>query len=178
MRQILLSTLLSPLSTCLVHVSSESSMRIFCAQLSHGMCEMLCPTLSCVRFVQVPGSSSWFSDVLYIVPTNSSRGASAPRDLPAVSFCEAVFDAVLFLKKHPPWGSNPRPQGEEPCALPTELGRQLVTVRLATYIARCPSRATCLLQFSWGRCARAVAECEASRTERSCWSSHAPTPSD
>ena len=24
--------------------------------------------------------------------------------------------------KHPPWGSNPRPQGQGPCALPTELG--------------------------------------------------------
>ena len=25
-------------------------------------------------------------------------------------------------RKHPPWGSNPRPQGSGPCALPTELG--------------------------------------------------------
>ena len=33
--------------------------------------------------------------------------------------------------KHPPWGSNPRPQGEGPCALPTELGG------LVTFILMC-----------------------------------------
>ena len=28
--------------------------------------------------------------------------------------------------EHPPWGSNPRPQGSGPCALPTELGGLLL----------------------------------------------------
>ena len=28
----------------------------------------------------------------------------------------------LLLAKAPPWGSRPQPQGEEPCAAPTELG--------------------------------------------------------
>ena len=34
--------------------------------------------------------------------------------------------------KHPPCGSNPRPQGYRPCALPTELSGQ-VNVEAATY---------------------------------------------
>ena len=28
----------------------------------------------------------------------------------------------MAQQQHPPWGSSPRPQGEGPCALPTELG--------------------------------------------------------
>ena len=34
----------------------------------------------------------------------------------------AVLCQCKPMDKHPPWGSNPRPQGQETCALPTELG--------------------------------------------------------
>ena len=40
--------------------------------------------------------------------------------------------SVRNLIKHPPWGSNPRPQGQEPCALPTELGGLDCSLRVHT----------------------------------------------
>ena len=33
---------------------------------------------------------------------------------------------ALAQQQHPPWGSSPRPQGQEPCALPTEIGGLLL----------------------------------------------------
>ena len=77
------------------------------------------------------GTLSW--------PALSSRCKSRPRRGSVALLRAALAMNLPSAEKHPPWGSNPRPQGEEPCALPTELGRQLVTVRLATYTARCPS---------------------------------------
>ena len=42
--------------------------------------------------------------------------------LPLAPFGSASGWAPFEKLNHPPWGSNPRPQGQEPCALPTELG--------------------------------------------------------
>ena len=52
----------------------------------------------------------------------SHRRSARPKYMPLALDVNGRHRRRQHEKGHPPWGSNPRPQGSGPCALPTELG--------------------------------------------------------
>jgi hypothetical protein len=68
---------------------------------------------------------TWFGRTVFFLTQHFLTYAiRQPRNPPFADLANA-----RRTENHPPWGSNPRPQGEEPCALPTELGGQCQSER-------------------------------------------------